>query len=189
MARKRDYKAEYQRRIANASKRGLTRSQARGHAKAGEASLKPKSVGSDPKLEAALRLLRKTGNQSRAAKEAGVSAERFRRFVRDNSLAVRSGKQWRITDSRTRDMKVISGGEQRMVRLRDAEQASLNGRHLAAADAFVTSHNIDLLSSFKGQSVIAADGQSYPLETEPNELYRLAAAGGEEFHEIYRLNI
>jgi hypothetical protein len=35
-SRTRDYKAEYRRRITSAFKRGLTRSQARGHAKRGE---------------------------------------------------------------------------------------------------------------------------------------------------------
>lgn len=61
MARKRDYKAEYERRIANAVKRGLSRSQARGHAKASESPVRPKPVHSDSKLEAALKLLRQAG--------------------------------------------------------------------------------------------------------------------------------
>ena len=81
MSRQRDYKAEYQRRIANAAKRGLSKSQGRGHARAGEASARSKPVKSDDRLESALKLLRQSGNQSRAAKEAGVSAERFRRFL------------------------------------------------------------------------------------------------------------
>lgn len=189
MARKRNYKAEYERRIANAAKRGLSRSQARGHAKTGEPPVNARPVESDPKLEAALRLLRETGNQSRAAKDAGVSAERFRRFLRSNSLAERQGKRWRITDNRTRTMPVRTEGEERLIELRDFEQASLNGRHLAATDTFSRTNDIDLLRPFEGQSVMDADGQAHPLETNPSALHRLFNAGGEEFHVIYRLNM
>lgn len=190
MARKRDCKAEYQRRIANAAKRGLTRSQARGHARAGESPIRPRRIKSDERLEAALKLLRQTNNQGRAAKEAGVSAERFRRFLRSNSLAERQGGKWVLTDNRQRRMKVITGGEAIELALRDFEQASLNGRHLAAVNAFVRTNDIDQLRPFEGQSVIDAQGQSHQLETDPNALYRLSAAGaGEVFHEIYRLNL
>lgn len=188
VARKRDYKAEYQRRIANAAKRGLSRSQARGHARAGEKPIRAKRVKSDERLEAALKLLRQMNNQGRAAKEAGVSTERFRRFLRSNSLAERQGRQWRVTDNRRRRMTVITGGEAIELTLRDFEQASLNGRHLSAVGAFIRTNDIDLLDPFQGQSVIDASGQAHALETDPNELYRLAAAGGEVFHEIYRLN-
>lgn len=187
VARTRDYKSEYQRRIANAAKRGLSRSQARGHARAGENSVRAKPVQSDDRLEDALRLLRQTGNQSRAAREAGVSAERFRRFLRSNSLAQRKGRQWRITDNRSRRMTVITSGEAVELTLRDFDQSSLNGRHLAAVGAFLRTNDADLLVPFVGQSVLDATGVAHPLETDPNALYRLAAAGSEVFHEIYRL--
>lgn len=189
MLQKRDYKAEYARRIANAAKRGLSRSQARGHARAGETTIRSKTLKSDERLEAALKLLRQTGNQGRAAKEAGVSAERFRRFLRTNALAQRQGRRWHITDNRTRRMTVISGGEASEITLRDYEQASLNGKHLAAVGAFLRSNDIDLLRPFDGQSVVDASGEAHPLETDPNALYRLAHAGSEVFHEIYRLNL
>jgi hypothetical protein len=187
MACQRDYKAEYQRRIASAAKRGLSRSQARGHARAGEKLLRENHVKSDARLEEALRLLRQTGVQARAAKEAGVSAERFRRFIRSNSLAQREGRRWRLTDNRTRRMTVITGGEAVELNLRDFEQSSLNGRHLAAVGAFLRTNDIDQLRPFQTQSVIDASGQAHDLETDPNALYRLSHAGGEVFHEIYRL--
>lgn len=187
MERHRNYKAEYQRRIASAAKRGLSRSQARGHARAIEAPLRPKPEKSDDRLEAALKLLRQTGNQGHAAKEAGISAERFRRFLRSNSLAERRGSQWQITDNRTRRMTVITDGEARELTLRDFEQASLNGQHLAAVKAFLSTNEISWLAKFSGQSVIDAKGKAHPLESNPNMLHRLAAAGDEQFHEIYRL--
>lgn len=187
MTRTRNYKAEYQRRIANATKRGLSRSQARGHARANEEPVRPKAVGSDASLEAALKILRQTGSQGHAAKEARVSAERFRRFLRTNALAERRGGRWHVTDKRTRCMTVITGGDSIELTLKDFEQASLNGRHLSAVGAFLRTNDIDLLRPFEGQSVIDASGQARPLETDPNALYRLAATGSEVFHEIYRL--
>ncbi len=189
MVKKRDYKAEYARRIVNAKKRGLSRSQARGHAKAGEKPIRAKPVKSDASLEAALKLLRQTNHQGRAAKEAGVSIERFRRFLRSNSLAERKGGKWRITDKRNRRMTVITNSEAVELTLRDFDQSSLNGRHLAAVGAFLRSNDIDLLQPFEGQAVIDAAGQVHPLETDPSALYRLSAAGSEVFHEIYRLNL
>lgn len=187
MTRKRDYKAEYQRRIANAAKRGLSRSQGRGHARSGETPIRAKPIKSDDGLEAALKRLRTIGNQGRAAKDAGISVERFRRFLRSNSLAERRGKHWRITDNRPRRMTVISRGQAREVTLRDAEQASLNGEHLNAVKAFLTSNDRELLDPFQGRAVIDAKGKAHPLETNPNILHRLASAGEAVFHEIYRL--
>ncbi len=86
-------------------------------------------------------------------------------------------------------MTVITGGEAIDLTLRDFEQASLNGKHLAAVGGYLTSNDIDLLRPFEGQSVIDVSGVSHPLETDPNALYRFAHAGGEAFHEIYRLNV
>ena len=187
MSRQRDYKAEYERRIAGAAKRGLSRSQARGHARSGERPIRPKPIKSDDGLEAALKRLREIGNQGSAAKDAGISAERLRRFLRENLLAERRGKRWHITDKRSRRMTVISGGEAREIALRDFDQASLNGKHLAAVGRFLRTNDIDLLRLFDGQAVIDVKGKAHPLETEPNALYRLAHAGSEVFHEVYRL--
>lgn len=189
MPRNRNFQAEYQRRIANAAKRGLSRSQARGHARASEAPIRSKPVKIDGRLEDALKLLRQTGNQGRAAKEAGVSVERFRNFLRSNSLAERKGRQWHITDNRTRSMTVITDGNYVELTLRDFEQSSLNGRHFAAVGAFLRTNDIDLLRPFEGKSVIDVTGQAHSLETDPNALYRLDHAGSAEFHEIYRLNL
>lgn len=189
MTRKRDFRAEYQRRIANAAKRGLSRAQARGHARAGEASIRAKTIKSDDRLESALKLLRQTGNQGRAAKEAGISTERFRRFLRANGLADRQGKQWRMTDNRTRYMTVITDGDARKMNLRDFAQSSLNSHHLNAVQAFLRTNDIDLLRPFEGQTVIDAKGAAHPLETDPTALYRLDHAGSEVFHEVYRLNL
>ena len=187
MARKRDYKAEYERRIASAATRGLSRSQGRGHARAGEAPIKSRPSRPDDQLEAALRELRKSRNQAAAAKSVGVSPERLRRYLRESVQIEGRGRTLKITDNRKREMTVISDGEARERLLPDFDQASLNGRHLAAVGNFITSNDPQFLAEFVGQSVIDAKGKAHPLETDPNTLYRLAAVGSEVFHEIYRL--
>ena len=84
-------------------------------------------------------------------------------------------------------MLVLSQGEAREVRLRDYDQSSLNGRHLAAARNFVASNDRNFLTEFEGLSLIDAKGKAHPLETDPNTLHRLAATGSEIFYEIYRI--
>lgn len=189
MAKTRNYQAEYERRIANAAKRGLSRSQARGHARSSEVPVRAKPIVSDEKLESALKLLRQTGHQGAAAKQAGVAPERFRRFLRHHALAARSGRQWQITDNRPRRMTVITDGESKELSLDGFEEASLNGEHLAAVGTFLTAPDIDLLRPFEGRSVRDVHGKMHPLETNPNRLYRMAASEDEVFHEIYRLII
>ena len=190
MVRKRDYKAEYERRIASAAKRGLSRSQARGHARIGEVSLRPRLAPRDSeRFEAALKLYRQSGNQAASAKALNLSTERLRRFLRENVEVQGRGRSLKINDSRRRIMPVISNGEMHERVLRDFDQASLNGKHLSAVRAFLTSGEIEVLAPFVCQSVIDAKGKPHLLETNPNTLHRLAAAGSEVFHDIYRLVI
>lgn len=131
--------------------------------------------------------MRQSGSQSAAAKAFNISSERLRRFVRENSLAQRRGRNWTFTDDRPREMQVISGGDIYMMKLGGFDQASLNGRHLAAVKSFLSTNDIELLREFDGQAVVDAKGKSYPLETNPNVLHRLAAQGEAVFIEIYRL--
>ncbi|WP_217482580.1 hypothetical protein [Sphingomonas sp. CL5.1] len=189
MARKRDHRQEYQRRLARGAARGLTRSQARGHAKAGESSVKSAAKIGGERFEAALKLYRETGNQAAAAKAYNIAPERFRRFLRETVEIHGRGKSLRITDNRLRIMAVISDGDVHERTLLDFDQASLNGRHLNAVKAFVGSNVIDLLAPFVGKSVIDVKGKAHPLETDPNKLHRLANAGSEVFHDVYRLII
>lgn len=188
MAKTRDYKAEYARRIANAKKRGLSRAQARGHARAGERPIRASKVKrGEASLEAALKALRRTGTQKAAAKEAGVSVERFRRFLRQNKLASRKGRKWIISDPAPRQMLVISDGEARTRKLAGLKEASRNGSYLAAVKAFINSNDADLLAAFVGRTVRDTSGKRHTFETDPNTLYRLAASGSEIFEDIYRL--
>lgn len=187
MARQRDFKTEYARRIASAKARGLSRSQARGHARTGEAQIKGPKTKTDERLEAALKRLRETGNRTLAAKSGNIAPERLRRFLRENVQIAGRGRSLKIIDSRHRDMTVISDGKADVLRLRDFDQASLNGQHLSAVREFIRTNDRDLLLPFDDRAVIDAKGKAHALETDPNELHRIAAQGDEVFHEIYRL--
>ena len=118
---------------------------------------------------------------------ARVAPERFRRFLRENALADRDGRSWRITDNRVRYMTVLTAGESREVKFAGFNEASINGEHLTAVRAFLGSNDIEFLLPFAGRSVIDAKGMSHPLESDPNRLHRIAAQGDSVFHEIYRL--
>jgi len=184
----RDYKAEYARRISEAAKRGLSRSQARGHSRSGEAALKPPKIAKpDPKLEAALKELRKTGNQGASAKVAGVSTERFRRFLRDQKLAERKSRRWIITDSRPRSLEIIAEGRRHHIVVAGFEAASIVGKHNAAIRHFLETNDASLLAPFKGATIEDIPGHSYILETRPNVLYRLMDEGAGSYENIYRI--
>jgi hypothetical protein len=185
----RDYKLEYNLRLLRAFSKGHSRSQARGHAKAGETPIRapPPRAESMARLEAALKELRRTQSQTRAAAEAGVSAERFRRFIRENELAKRQGREWVFTDQRPREMTAFTTTGHRVLKVAGFDRTSLIGRHEAAIKNFLQTNDVDLLTPFKGQSIKDLSGHTHYFETNPNRIHRFANSEPEAFEQFYRL--
>jgi hypothetical protein len=84
-------------------------------------------------------------------------------------------------------MLIITDGHRKRVRVAGFEPASLIGRHNAGVRTFLDTNDISTLAPFQGLSVTDISKHAHPLETRPNTLYRLAAAGSEGFEQIYRL--
>jgi len=142
---------------------------------------------SDDRFETALKYLREGRSQKRAAEIGMVSVRRFREFLRRNKLAKFKGGHWQITDRRTREIAIISEGQELVVNVRGFIPASLAMRHRAAVHHFLDSNDASLLTPFEGAAIKDITRHKYVLETRPNVLLRLANAGGDAEMKIYRL--
>ena len=152
---RRDYKAEYQRRIARGRARGLSRSQARGHPKAKERPIKAAPSVADDKINAAILDMHHGESLSASARSSHVSAERLRRFITQGRLAKLKGRRWIMSDDRPRRVTVLTDGRQQNIIVDGFEQASLVGKHHNAVGAFVRTNDIELLAQFEiGRAVV-----------------------------------
>jgi hypothetical protein len=191
MARRpRNYKAEYQRRVARGVAKGLSRSQARGHPRHHEPYVAQlaKARPYDPLLEEGLKRIREGRPMAASAHSIGVAPERLRSYVTRTGVGRKEANRWRIgPDYRNREMLVYSAGRALIVVLPDYRQASLAGAYMGAVGRFLYSNDRAELDPFAGQGVTTQDGRSLPFETRPNVLYRLAATEGASFEEVYRI--
>lgn len=188
--RKRNYAAEYSRRIAKGLEQGLSHSQARGHRRANEAVTpreKAKRKLADHKLQVGLRILREKGSFSKAAKEAHLSAERLRRYATENGIVEKRRGRWKIKKALQRRVLIFSNGSERTITISTFKSASLIGKYMSAVGRFLTTNDIRHLKPFVGKTVTDINRKTYRLETGPNTLYRLANAGGSSFEDVYRI--
>jgi hypothetical protein len=188
----RDYVTEYARRIARAVAKGLSRSQARGHPKPTEAVIGAKRVAKpleDDRLQLALKVLRQEKSLTVAAREAKVSPERLRRYATEKNIIERRGRRWIARHELPRRMLLFSDGRAVQVVVGDFASASKVGRFMSAVSAFLRTNNPASLREFEGGSVTDISGKTYPFETRPNALYRIASAHDQSFEHIYRIVI
>jgi hypothetical protein len=190
MARQRDYRAEYARRIERGLAQGLSRSQARGHPRPGEAAASRR--GEVPiyerVLEGVVKAIRVGEPLGRAARRARVAPERARAYLARAGVAEKRGGRWRVLqDIRRREVEFFSRGRLVRTTLPDYESAATVGRYLAAVRQFFEGNDPSVLEPFEGASVTDVRGRRYMLETDPDALYRLAEAGVEPFEQVYRI--
>jgi hypothetical protein len=189
---RRDYVAEYARRIARAVAKGLSRSQARGHPRPTEAIVASRRLArplEDDRLQLALKVLRQEKSLTTAAREAKVSPERLRRYATEKNIIERRGRRWIVRHELPRRMLLFSDGRAVLVVVGDFASASKVGRFMSAVSAFLRTNNPAGLREFEGVSVSDISAKTYPFETRPNALYRIASAHDQSFEHIYRIVI
>jgi hypothetical protein len=185
--RRRNFRAEYQLRIARGKAQGKSLSESRGHPRAGE-GWAAEPITFDPKnpFEKALKLMKGGTSQREAAKAVGVSAERLRRFQKQNTTSRREGRRWVITDTRSAlPMVMATRGKMHTVTV-SVDATSDIGRHWVAINKFLETNDPTPLEPFVGLGLRDVSGRFHPFETRPNVLRRMDSAGELSFVDIYR---
>jgi hypothetical protein len=188
--RKRNYAKEYLIRITRGLAGGMSRSQARGHARAADlpGSATPQPFKRSKPLEDALKLMKKGVSQKEAAKQTGVSAETLRRFQKANTTSLREGRRWLISDTRPVSVVMATRGKMRSVTV-SHDAASDIGRHWIAINQFLETNSPTHLADFVGKGLRDSQGVLHPFETRPNVLRKLDSVGELSFVDIYRQTV
>ena len=184
----RDHKADYARRIATGLAAGKSRSQARGHPRAGERPRPPGprlAPGKGP-YELAVRKIGRGSTLRSAAREFGIREENLRRYLKENVEFERKGGRWTITDRRPRQFPIFSDGRLAHPWL-TPEEATRTSEYMQAVNRFLYTGRKKVLQPFEGVGVTDLKGRFHPFETDPDALYELDAAGELSFPELYKI--
>lgn len=189
MARRRDYRREYQQRIASGLRRGLTAGQARGHPEPNRSLVQSKSKRIvDVRLEEAVRTMRSGTPLTRAARDIHVAPDRLRRYLDQFSLVERRGRRWALLDDRRpRQVPLFSNGQEVVITVPGFSEASTVGQYMSAVGQLAARNDVAGLQQFEGRMVPDVDGHLFTLETNPERLYPLLLAGPEPFEDVYRI--
>lgn len=182
---KRDYKKEYANRVKRGLAKGQSRAQARGHARADDVKKKKPTIAdlNDPR-EKALKFMKYGATQKDAANQAGVSVERLRRYLKENTSAKRLGKKWVITDRRPVLMQIASRGKIRAIAVSYRSKSSV-GQYWNVVNRFLETNDASYLVPFLDKRVRDTNGKYHPWETDPNTLRKLDSIGELNFIDIY----
>lgn len=186
---KRDYQAEYNRRIIKALDRGLSRSQGRGHPKASETyASKLTTPRYDKRLEEAVRVFRIKESIKAAARAAHVSNDRLLRYLLEKKLVEKQKQRWKpLPDNRHRRVQIYSRGRIDIFWVPGYDEAAKAGRSYEAVGEFLDSNDPAHLEPFIGDYVTDINGKRHYFETRPNVLYRIDAEGPEPFEDVYQI--
>jgi len=185
MTKKRDYKAEYAKRKANAKARGLSSSQGSGHAKRGEVPVsKLKSKNDTSLIEQAIRSVRKGATISQSSKEHKISQAKIKSYMKDKNIIVgktyvESGKTYKtgprkgqpilkqqtgiIYDNRIREWTATIDGT--TIKLDDL-QSRKYGTYLNDVQKALKHNTDEPLRRWQGQSVTTVDGRRITLSAD-----------------------
>jgi hypothetical protein len=136
--RVRNYRAEYQQRKQRGLAKGLSLSQARGHARAGERPKSANRIFVNPRSdeEEALRMMQMGIPLRLSAKIYGLSEQRLRRYAKENVGAKFVGRRWVFNDQRPRRLPIYSQARLETVLL-SPDDASLAGAFMQAVRQFL----------------------------------------------------
>jgi hypothetical protein len=181
---RRNYKAEYDRRIARALAEGKSRSAGRGHPTAADLQIPVGPIDRQSPLEKALTRIKRGETQKSAAKAEGVSVEKLRVYQKSNTTALRQGRRWIISDNRPVAMVLATRGHIQTITV-PADEANEIGRYWSHVNKFLDTNTLDHLEPFVGKGVRDTQGRVHPFEVRPNVLRKLDGVGELDFLEIY----
>lgn len=142
----------------------------------------------DPRLELALKQMRAGDSLAEAARKVGVMPAQLRIYARASGIAWRKNGKWRFKrDRRFRRMPLFSDGRRVIVTVHNGRTASFIGAYMRAVRLFFETEDEHHLDRFRNQSVPDVTGKRHVLETRPNMLLRLDAAGVEPFDLAYEI--
>jgi hypothetical protein len=195
MARQRNFKAEYERRIAKGLARNLSRSQARGHPRMAEgyASIRGANVRrakADARIGKALKAMLSGKSLAATARQHRISPERLSVYAKSQVGATYSGKQWTFSGSPDRiRVRIIAKGRHNIVTTWVREEAArLAGEHFNEAGRAIEDQTLFPAFGKKWSGVTITDvkGREYALATDPNEIYRALHANEVDWSRIYQ---
>jgi hypothetical protein len=185
MARQRNYKLEYQRRISRGLATGMSRSAARGHPRAADLpKAEQASIDRASAVERALGHMRRGLSQSASATLSGVSVEALRRHRLLHTRSLLEGRRWVIFDLRPQGFWIASQGKLISVTLANDDGSQVSA-YWRAVDRFLATNDDEHLFPFEGDGVYDVKGQYHPFETRPNVLRKMEAVDDLNFIEIY----